>query len=763
MRAADQDDAPAAPAPLTALVAAQGHISRAGPTADDVAQALAHQTQRILGGSVVVLTLDGADLRVAGASGPLLAGMERGRLTALAGSFSERCLLDGELVLFRDSLADPRVPDEARAMMPMRSGVLMPLRHGAQSLGVVVLASHEPDSFDQYECDVLTLLTYTGAAGLVAATIQNDLAGERLGLTAASSLTGTGLWRWDALTGVLQWSPQMYEITGVDPSVTPTLQLWDSLLHPDDRRRRDLVSHVGDPREGFTESLRLRAPDGTWRELLAWSRVMADDGVPRCVFGATIDVSSQRVAEREVARLAARDSLTGLANRTMLADLTRRSIATLPPPDRASLPSSHGDAATDLPDELGPLTALLLFDLDRFKLVNDTLGHAVGDSLLVALAERLSAALELSNASDAAPTVARLGGDEFVVLLPWVAGVAAAREVAGWLLDEVRRPIEIDGNQLVCTASVGVSVASHSGRSQSELFREADLAMYRAKGAGRDRIALYDRTLRAEAESRVWAERRLRSAMEQRRLVAVYQPIVRFQDECIVGVEALARLREDDGSLVLPSEFIDVAEDTGLIVDLDRRMLDCGVRQLAQWALEGRSELYLQANVSARTLSTPGFDDYVLLLLQQHEVPAQSLRLELTETSLLPGGSAAQDTMRRLADVGVKTGIDDFGTGYSALSYLQDLPVGFIKVDRSFVWRLDGTARPSAVVRSVIDLAHAYGYQVTAEGVETEQQSELLRGMGCDHAQGWLYGRPGLTLKPTVLSVDSLSSRPQVG
>jgi EAL domain-containing protein (putative c-di-GMP-specific phosphodiesterase class I) len=207
-----------------------------------------------------------------------------------------------------------------------------------------------------------------------------------------------------------------------------------------------------------------------------------------------------------------------------------------------------------------------------------------------------------------------------------------------------------------------------------------------------------------------------------------------------VGAEALVRMIEDD-ELVLPEQFIEVAEDTGLVVDIDRWMLRQGVQQLRRWRADGGA-LTLSVNVSARTLGQPGFVAFVLGLLAERDVPAGYLRLELTELSLVPGGSPAQDAMRRLAEAGVQTGVDDFGTGYSALSYLHELPVGFIKVDRSFVSRLDGSARPSAVVRSVIELAHAHGFQVTAEGVETQQQADLLRELGCDHAQGWLFGRP---------------------
>ncbi|WP_426564940.1 putative bifunctional diguanylate cyclase/phosphodiesterase [Angustibacter sp. McL0619] len=729
---------------LKAVVEAQQHIARSGPGAVDIAVALAEEAHRVLGCTVLVPLLDEGGLRIAAVAGDPPPSLGVGRRFEVLTALTERTLHSGEAVLCQDTSGESSIAPELFNMLGIRSAALAPLRYGAVSLGVVVALAPTTHAVSQEDCDVLSVLAFSAAPAMVGSTIETDLAGERLRLSATSTLTGAGQWRWDALTDDLQWSPEMFALTGLDPvTVTPSLRLWESMLHPEDRRYDDLAAAVAANPDGLLETLRLRHPDGTWRELVAWSRAIVEGDVVTCVFGATVDVTSQRGAERELARLAARDGVTGLANRSVLDDLLRRSLATLPPPSDLLDDVTHGDVAADLPDALGPLTAVLLLDLDRFKLVNDTLGHTVGDALLVAVADRLTAALELHDVSDCSPTVARLGGDEFVVLLPWVAGVEAACDVAGWLLEEVRHPLVIEGQDMVCTASIGVSVASHSGRSGNELFREAELAMYRAKSAGRDGVALYDGNLRAEAEARMLAERRLRTAIEQDRLVAVYQPIVRLDGEQVVGVEALMRLIDDDGRMLLPEGFIDVAEDTGLIVELDHRMLERGVAKLAEW-IEQDVDLTVQVNVSARTLGLPGFEERVHELLAQYGVPPTSLQLELTETSLVPGGSPAQDAMSRLATVGIRTGIDDFGTGYSALAYLQDLPVSFIKIDRAFVSRLDGTSRPSAVVRAIVQLAHAHGYRVTAEGVESQTQADLLRDMGCDYAQGWLFGRPAV-------------------
>ncbi len=724
---------------LSDIVASQAEIVVAGPGEQDVARSVVTQAHRLLGATVAVAQIEADHLHVVACAGSQVVSLE-GLWFERSGSLSQASLEAGRPLVSVEVTDDQRVTPFVGSDLDVRSMAVVPLRPGGTDFGVLMALATEPGAFDQEVCDVLSLLGLAADSALSAVAARSDLAREQLRLSATSMLTGTGLWRWDVRTGEVHWSPEMFEITGLDPATTvPTLELWESRLHPEDRHGAQRMRSTDEAADGVTEALRLRHTDGSWRELLAWSRMLREDGQAVTVFGATIDVTGQRTAEREIARMSARDGLTGLANRGVLDDLTRRAIA--------ALPAAEDPPGSTAPNDIGirPTTALLLLDLDRFKLINDTMGHAVGDALLVETARRLTSSLELSAINDCAPTIARLGGDEFVVLLPWVADAGAACDVAQWLLDEVRRPIDVPGGSaVVCTGSIGVAATSNSAHTASELFREADLAMYRAKENGRDRVAMFDVHMKAQAETRVRAERTLRSALERDRLLAVYQPIVRLADQQVVGVEALVRMLDDDGGLVPPDSFISVAEDTGLIVELDRWMLGQGVRALGQWQHRGVGPLGVQVNVSARTLSQPGFDDFVVDLLHQHTVDHSELRLELTETSLVPGGSAAQDTMRRLAAVGIKTGVDDFGTGYSSLAYLQDLPVAFIKVDRTFVSRLDGSPRASAVVRAVVELAHAHGYQVTAEGVETQQQADLLLGMGCDHAQGWLFGRPSL-------------------
>jgi diguanylate cyclase (GGDEF)-like protein len=519
-----------------------------------------------------------------------------------------------------------------------------------------------------------------------------------------------GLWRWSVEDSALSWSSRMFELAGVEGSVVPTLALWLSLLHPDDRSLCDMESHAADGPDGRTQLFRLRAADGSWRELLGWSRPETDGDRLVSVFGAAVDVTRQRSAEREVARMAVRDTLTGLANRTVVRERIRRAVV--------SLPSARSVAGDGELDGMLPCVGVLLLDLDRFQLVNDTLGHQVGDALLVEVARRLSDALDPVEGTGHATTVGRIGGDEFVVVLPWVAGADAAVEVAQWLQHVVSAPMDLDQATagLVCTASVGLTVATDPSQAVSELFREAELAMYAAKASGRGGVTLFDDGMRAEALRRVETELQLRSALDEGRLVAVYQPIVSMWRAArpavaghgvhrggdhgwVAGVEALARVRRPDGTLMQPAEFIEVAEDTGLIVRVDRWMLREAVHQLREWTTEGADDICASVNVSARTLAQLDFDRFVLAVLEEHGIDPSRLLIELTEGSLVPGGSIAQDAMVRLKRAGIAT---------------------------------------------VIDLAHAHGHAVTAEGVETDEQADILRSMGCDNAQGWLFGRPEL-------------------
>jgi diguanylate cyclase (GGDEF)-like protein/PAS domain S-box-containing protein len=491
------------------------------------------------------------------------------------------------------------------------------------------------------------------------------------------------------------------------------------ITHPDDRERdtaqfAKLVA--GEVTSLAFEKRYLRGDGQTVHAWITSSVVHDDHGEPLYLITHAVDISDRLREQAELKRLALTDTLTGLANRTLLNDRLGHALARL---ERQPSP-----------------VAMLLLDIDRFKTVNDSLGHQVGDALLVEVGRRL----ESVTRGDC--TVARLGGDEFVVLVEGLDQADAIHQVAARLLEAMRQPFDLGLAQpITATASIGVSIATDPDRDPSDLYREADLALYRAKDAGRDQYALFDAQLRASADRRLTAETLLRRALSQDCLVPLFQPIVDLGDGRMHGAEALVRIR-DEGQLVVPAAFIDVAEETGLIVDVDARMFELVAAEAERLLAVGVPLRRLTTNVSARTLEDPGFLRRARAAIKRHDLPRTLIRIELTERTLLSSTPATREAIAQLLDMGLGIGLDDFGTGYSALGYLQTFPLDFLKIDRSFVSRLGASPRDDAIVEAVIALAHAHDLVVVGEGVETPEQLEALRRIGCDRAQGYLMGRP---------------------
>ncbi|MBI4939898.1 MAG: EAL domain-containing protein [Actinobacteria bacterium] len=489
-----------------------------------------------------------------------------------------------------------------------------------------------------------------------------------------------------------------------------------AVIHPDDRAAAAvfLDSLTGPAPQS---SLEVRAVRSDGCDIPVWVHAaVADvrrDGTTRVLLHVT-DMTSKRAAEEELQRLALTDPVTGLGNRTCLEQQLEQALAVASP--------EHP-------------VGLLLLDLDRFKVVNDSLGHVAGDALLVEVGRRL-VGLAPSGA-----TVCRLGGDEFAVLLDPAPGDAALLVVATSVRERLSEPFVLaDGASLVTTASVGVTGCAEPGRSVVDLYRQADLALYQAKDAGRDLCAVFDDALRARADARIESELRLRTALAHDGGRLHLQPVVDLGSRDQVAGEALARLEHPEHGLMQPGEFISVAEDTGLVVEIDSRITELAVAYLARPDVPGH--LRVAVNVSARTLDDPTYLRRLSAALTAHDVPADRVLVELTESSLLDATGRRAREVRRLKDLGVRVGLDDFGTGYSALAYLDRFPLDFLKIDRSFVNRLGTSARADAVVSASVSLAHAHGLVVTAEGVETEEQADALRRYGCDRGQGWLFGRP---------------------
>jgi diguanylate cyclase (GGDEF)-like protein/PAS domain S-box-containing protein len=430
-----------------------------------------------------------------------------------------------------------------------------------------------------------------------------------------------------------------------------------------------------------------------------------------------VDITERKALEERLRQQAFTDDLTGLPNRALFLDRLAHALA--------------------IADQHGTTVAALFLDLDSFKLINDSLGHAAGDELLTAVAARLRRALRPTD------TLARFGGDEFTVLLEDVATPAAALDEAARLLDALRTPFALADREVFVSTSIGVAVSA-AGTSAEAQLRQADIALYQAKAAGKAQAALFQAEMSEAVIARLALGTDLRRAVEREEFTLHYQPEVDLRTGVLAGLEALVRWRHPERGWIPPAEFIPLAEETGLILALGRWVLSAACRQVAAWqALRPKEPpLVVSVNVSARQLLQDDFVAAVQATLRATGLPPACLRLEITESLVMENLTAANTALDRLKALGVGLAIDDFGTGYSSLSYLRRLPVDTVKIDRSFVQELDTDAGTVAIVRAVVTLAHTLGMAVTAEGVETAEQLAQVRALCCDRAQGYYFARP---------------------
>ncbi len=514
-------------------------------------------------------------------------------------------------------------------------------------------------------------------------------------------------------------SPQYECILGytLEESLVPGH--WVEIVHPDDREavleedRR--TNETGDP---FAMEYRQFTKDGRVVWLRDEARLVRDEhGDPKYWLGVQYDITERRTLENQLEYQVLHDSLTGMPNRRLFMDRLGHAL------ERTRRSRSR--------------VAVLFMDLDDFKMVNDSLGHEVGDRLLVAVAECLRECLRPED------TLARFGGDEFVVLVEDIAGSDGAARVAERLIEGLRRPFILEGRELFVAASIGIALGGAPDKTPEDLLRDSDTAMYQAKG-DTGSYRLYDPAMYERVVQRLNLENDLRRAIEAKEFVVHYQPVVRLQTGEIWGMEALVRWNHPERGLLNPSEFIPVVEETGLIVPMGEQVL----KEACRWASEWQAEyprvppLVMCVNLSARQLGRPDLAEAVERDLRQAGMEPRSLNLDVTETAyikVLEGNTAA---LNRLKELGVRVSVDDFGVGYSSLSYLKRLPADTLKIDKSFVMGLGANIEDTALVGMVVDLAHTLGMEVVAEGVESEEQVTLLREMGCDFAQGFYFSKP---------------------
>lgn len=521
-----------------------------------------------------------------------------------------------------------------------------------------------------------------------------------------------------SVDGVFSYvSPAVRRIFGWNPSELEG-RSQDDFVHPDDAAslhaaRGDLVSG-----QTHTVTYRFECADGSYRWTETTLRRVDANGAGLVVLSVR-DIGDRRESIAALRHQASTDPLTGVANRTVLMDRLHQGLRRL------------GRAPGVL--------AVLYVDLDRFKILNDSLGHRAGDSVLLMMAERLTGHLR------PADTLARLGGDEFVIVAEGVADEQGAIDLGRRIIEAGHETFRVGTEDFACTLSVGIACTADSQRAAEELLQEADLALYRAKDRGRDRAEVFDEELRTRAVGRLVTERMLRRALDEQRLVVEYQPIIDLRTGRAVGAEALMRIRDADQGLLLPESFLEVAEETGLLFAMDEQVLADAITQATGWHVRLANSGFadIAVNVTARHLADAGFAQKVIDLLDAGGVPHRHLHIEVTERVLMEASNSATTGLRVLRDAGVQVGLDDFGTGYSSLAYLRQFPLDFVKIDKSFIDELDRADGARAIVAAIIELSHALGLIVVAEGVETRAHLRALEDLHCDQAQGFLFAPSG--------------------
>jgi diguanylate cyclase (GGDEF)-like protein/PAS domain S-box-containing protein len=511
-------------------------------------------------------------------------------------------------------------------------------------------------------------------------------------------------------------SPALVDLLGYEPEElyrNPELMLSAS----DQAERvsvREFYENLTTDSRPVVSRHRHRAGHMVWLETRA-APVLDDRGEMIAIEGITADITAIKEAEAELLRYASHDNLTGLANRALFLDHVNLALA-----------HRRGRAGA---------VAVLFLDLDRFKVINDSLGHGLGDDVLREAAERIRQSVR------PADTVARLGGDEFAVLVDDVTDPESAVEVATRILKAFRQPFRVDHQSLHSTVSIGIAFSSETRADlASDLLRHADAAVYLAKGAGRDRVEVFDERLRSRLHERFQLETELRRGLDLEQFVLHYQPIFSLSPRRIVGVEALVRWHHPVRGVVAAAEFIDLAEDCGLIIPLGAWVLDEACRQHRAWLEQGLT-IQVAVNVSARQLNQPDASDKIAACISTTPDPS-AICLELTETALIQDVEKSLERLTALKRLGILLAIDDFGTGYSSLSYLQRFPIDVVKIDKSFVDGLGTESQDTQIVAAIVSLAKALNLRTVAEGVETPRQLEALVELGCDEAQGYLLGKP---------------------
>ncbi len=543
---------------------------------------------------------------------------------------------------------------------------------------------------------------------------------ERYALVAQS--THDGLWDWNLNTNQVYFSPRWKSMLGYrEEEIGNSCAEWFNRVHAEDLKRlkAELEAHLQGSTSHLESEYRVLHKDGSYRWILCRGLAVRDaNGTPYRIAGCQTDINGRKQAEAQLLHQAFHDGLTGLPNRVLFMEQLEQAIA-------------HAQMHQDY------VFALLFLDLDRFKLINDSLGHAIGDLLLVAIAKRLLSCLRPGD------TVARMGGDEFTILLE-IKDLGDATLIAERIQQALAIPFNLNEHEVFTTVSIGITISTIGYNRPEDLLRDADSTMYRAKALGKARCEVFDQTMHDRTMERLQLEIDLRGAMERQELQVYYQPIVSLNSGTVVGFEALLRWQHPTRGFVSPSEFIPIAEETGLIIPIGWWVLQQSCWQMRTWIEQfpDRPPLIISVNVSGIQLAQTNLVEKIQHILSDTGLRAESLKLEITESLLVENVDAAAAILRQLKALGIKLSIDDFGTGYSSLSYLHRLPIDTLKIDRSFVNHVDCDPEKIEIIRTIVALAWNLGMDIVAEGVETKKQMFQLQALRCDYGQGYFFSKP---------------------
>jgi diguanylate cyclase (GGDEF)-like protein/PAS domain S-box-containing protein len=532
-----------------------------------------------------------------------------------------------------------------------------------------------------------------------------------------------GLWDWDLQSNQIYYSPRWKAMLGFgEDEIANDPAEWFNRVHPSDLEhlRMEISAHINGTTPHFENEHRMLHKDGTYRWMLTRGlAVRATDSLAYRMAGSQTDITLRKNAEEKLLHDAFHDALTGLPNRTLFVDRLTLAI------ERAKRRKDYN-------------FAVLFLDLDRFKDINDSLGHTLGDQLLIATAKMLEQGLRTTD------TVARLGGDEFVILLDEVRDDNAATRVAHWIKKGLGAPFNISGHEILVTTSIGIVFSTVGYQCPEDVLRDADIALYYAKANGKSRHEIFEPAMRERVMERLALESELRQAIEGQELRVFYQPIVSLEKSQMIGFEALARWQHPRRGLLTPKEFIPLAEETGLIIPIDHWVLREACQQMREWQqrIPQAQDLTVSVNLSGKEVTQPDLLAVITQILQETGLKPDCLKLEMTESAIMENNLATTDVFKGLQGLGVQIQIDDFGVGYSSLGYLSQFPINALKIDQTFVSKMIKDSNQMKIVQAIVNLTHRLGVGVIAEGVETDGQLVQLKELNCEFGQGYLISKP---------------------